>query len=164
MDVPLDPSIGNYTFKTVSDLTGNTIVNVTVTAQNVSGVTVQGVPANYISSQNIWRAVLTGAVSVESSDIALTISTAMPISAIDTTKSGVIKGVFNDAYIRVLLLGTVAPADVTSVTLSDGTVLPYDSANGDYEKDVTYSGTMSTTVSVVLTTANGSKLSIWLFL
>ena len=61
-----------FTFATVADsLTGNTIVNVTTTAANVTGVTVKGVPANYISSLGMWRAILTGSVSVNSSDIVL---------------------------------------------------------------------------------------------
>jgi len=61
-----------FSFATVADgLTGNTIVNVTVTAANVTGVTVKGSAATYIASLKTWRAVLTGTVTVNSSDITL---------------------------------------------------------------------------------------------
>jgi hypothetical protein len=62
-----------FTFTTVTDdLTGDTIVNVTGTAANVTGVTVKGVAATYISSLSEWRAILTGTVTVSASDITLT--------------------------------------------------------------------------------------------
>jgi len=59
-------------------------------------------------------------------------------------------------YVRVFLLSGVAPASVTGVT-SDGTALPYNSNDGAYEKDMTYTGTVPTSANVVLTTASGSQ-------
>jgi hypothetical protein len=61
---------------------------------------------------------------------------------------------FNDAYVRVYLLSGITP---TSVALSDGTVLNYSAANGDYEVDKVYTGTVPTTVNVVVATATGSQ-------
>ena len=84
-------------------------------------------------------------------------TTTTTINAIDTTKTVAIKGLFNDAYVRVFLLSNFTQAEVTSVTLADGTVLPYSSVDGSYEQDIPYTGTLPTSVSVVLTTASGSQ-------
>jgi hypothetical protein len=116
----------------------------------VTGVTVNGVAATLISS-NMWRAILTGQVTISASNITLTTGTST-LNAINTAKASL--GMFNDAYVRVTLLSGITP---TSVTLSDGTVLTYSAANGDYEVDKVYTGTVPTTVNVVVTTATGSQ-------
>ena len=62
-----------FTFVTAVDsLSGNTVVNVTVTAPNMTGVTVKDVAATYTASLGAWRAILTGSVTVSASDITLT--------------------------------------------------------------------------------------------
>jgi hypothetical protein len=68
---PIAPS-NPFTFTTTSDLIGNTIVNVTVTASNVTGVTVKGTAATQVGTSNVWRVGLTGSVAVVNSDITLT--------------------------------------------------------------------------------------------
>ena len=96
-DGSVTPVQAGFTFIAVSDsLSGNTVVtvNVTGTAANVTGVTVDGVAATYISSLNGWRAILTGSVTVTASDI--TLST---VSVVDTTKTKVTKEMFNDALV-----------------------------------------------------------------
>jgi hypothetical protein len=89
------------------------------------------------------------------------------VNAIDTTKSVAIKGLsingvslFGDVFYRVYLLSGVAPSSVTSLTVTNGTattVLPYNTTDGNYEKDIVYTGTLPTSVSVVLTTAAGAQ-------
>ena len=151
---------GGFTFTTVVDsMTRNTLVNVTVTAQNVTGVQVKGVAANYLSALNIWRATLIGTVSVSASDITLTASAPGAVTAIDTTKTTAVKGLLTDAYVRVFLLSSVTSGSVTSVT-ADGTILPYSSVDGAYEQDITYLVTVPSSVNVVLTTASGSQTVI----
>ena len=148
---PVNPG---FTFATVADgLTGNTIVNVTGTAANVTGVTVKGVAATYISSLTTWRAILTGTVTVSSSDITLS-TVVSPVSAVDMTKSKVTKGMFGDAYVQVFMLSGVTP---TSVKLADGTVLALNANTGAYEKDITYTGAVPTTFSVAVATASGTQ-------
>ncbi|MDR3600964.1 MAG: hypothetical protein P4L49_10890 [Desulfosporosinus sp.] len=61
----------SFTYSTTEDLFGNTIVNVTVTAPNVTGVTVKGTAATQVGISNVWRAGLVGSVIVASSDITL---------------------------------------------------------------------------------------------
>ena len=81
------------------------------------------------------------------------------INAIDTTKTTAIYGMSNDVNVKVYLLSDVTPASVTSVTLADGTVLPYNVTNGDYEKDITYTayGSAPTSVNIVVNTVNGTQ-------
>jgi hypothetical protein len=67
---PLAPS-APFTYSSTTDLLGNTIINVTVTAQNVTGVTVKGTAAIQVGTSNVWRAGLVGSVIVTSSDITL---------------------------------------------------------------------------------------------
>jgi len=150
----IPPTTNGFTFATVADgLTGNTIVNVTATATGVTGVTVKGQAATYIASLGVWRAILTGTVTVNTTDI--TLSTAVtPISVVDMTKTKVSKGFFNDAYVQVFLQSGVTPI---SVKLADGTVLALSATTGAYEKDITYSGTVPTSFSVVVTTASGTQ-------
>lgn len=152
------PTSGNgFAFATVTDLNGNTVVNVTVTDPNVTGVQVQGVAATYNSTSNLWRAILTGTVTVSASDITTSTSSGSgAVTAIDTTKTEAIQGTFGDVYVRVYLLSSTTPASVISVT-SGGTALPYSSTDGNYELDITYPGTIPSSVSVVLTTASGSQ-------
>ena len=65
-DGSVTPIANSFTFTTTSDLLGNTIVNVTVTAQNVTGVTVNGTAATQVGTSNVWSAGLTGSVTVAS--------------------------------------------------------------------------------------------------
>ncbi|MDR3584733.1 MAG: hypothetical protein P4L59_05340, partial [Desulfosporosinus sp.] len=158
------PTPAGFTFKTVLDaLTGNTIVNVTATDSNVTGVTVQGLVANNIGSQ-VWRASLPGTgtiIPVSASDITLTTSTTpVAVNAIDMTKTVATKELFNDVFYQVYLLSGVTPSSVMSVTVTDvtgTTVLPYITANGNYNVDIPYTGTLPTSVSVAVTTAAGTQ-------
>lgn len=147
-----------FTAKTVGDVVGNTIVNVTVTASNVTGVKVKGVAATFIPDMNMWRAVLDGTVTVSATDIALTTTTG-PVNAIDTTETKAVIGFVHDVAVYVHLLSGVTPSSVTSVTLADGTAIPYDTTKGYYYFDKIYAGTDSlpTSMTVVLTTAGGSQ-------
>ena len=154
-----------FTFTAFTDaLTGNTIVNITVTAQNVTGVMIKGVPATDILSLNMWRASLPGTVTVNASDITLTTTAttstttattpvSTSVNGIDMTKTVAIKGLFNDAYVRVSLLSGITPLSITS----DGTALPYNTTDSYYEKDITYTGTVPESVTIVLTTAGGTQ-------
>ena len=54
---------------------------------------------------------------------------------IDATKTVAIAGIFNDIYVKVYM-SNVTPSSIISVTLADGTVLPYNPTNGDYEKEI----------------------------
>ncbi|SPF51623.1 hypothetical protein SBF1_5230002 [Candidatus Desulfosporosinus infrequens] len=67
---------------------------------------------------------------------------------------------FGDVYYKVFLLSSVTPATVTSVTVTDSTgttVLPYNTTNGDYEKNVKYTGAVPTSANIVLATATGTQ-------
>ena len=85
-DGSVTPIANSFTFTTTSDLLGNTIVNVTVTAQNVTGVTVNGTAATQVGTSNVWSAGLTGSVTVASSEITLTTgNTATTKSSVSVT-------------------------------------------------------------------------------
>jgi len=154
-------STSNFTFTQTTDIVGNTVVNVTPTISNVSGVTVQGTAATYIPTLSMWRAVLTGSVTVVNSDIIVTPSTPVTVNAIDTNKTVAIKGFLGDVYYKVFLLSGVTTSSVTSVSVKDSTgittVLPYNATNGDYEQDVVYTGAIPTSATVSLTTAAGTQ-------
>ena len=121
----------------------------------MTGVTVKGVAASYIASISTWRAVLTGTVAVKTADVTTsTAAVTTTVNAIDSTKTIATKGLLNDAFIQVFLLSGVTP---TSVTLSDGTALTYNSTREDYEVDQTYTGTVPSSVNVVVTTASGTQ-------
>jgi len=156
---PVDQT--GFTFTTVLyALTGNTLVNVTVTAANVTAVTVKGSPATYIASLGIWRASVPGTgtlIPVAASDISLKTGTTGTVNAIDTTKTVAIKGNFGDVYYKVFLLSGVTPTSVTVTDSTGTTVLPYNATNGDYEKDIVYTATAPTSASVSVTTAAGTQ-------
>ncbi|SPF49595.1 hypothetical protein SBF1_4580001 [Candidatus Desulfosporosinus infrequens] len=79
------------------------------------------------------------------------------VNAINTTKTTATYGISNDVFVKVYLLSGVSPANVTSVALADGTVLPYNTTDGAYEKDVQYTSAVPTSANIVLTTANGTQ-------
>jgi hypothetical protein len=82
---PLAPS-APFTYSSTEEFLGNTIVNVTVNAQNVTGVTVKGTAAIQVGASNIWRAGLAGAVIVSSSDITLVTGNNPPNNGLDSVK------------------------------------------------------------------------------
>jgi len=128
----------------------------------VTAVTVQGVTANNIGS-GVWRAILTGTVTVASTDVVLTVTQPAAVNDIDTTKTVATKGFFGDVYYQVFLLNGVTTSSVKSVAVTDSTgttVLPYNTTNGDYEKDITYASTLPTTASVVLTTTSAGVQTV----
>ncbi|SPF46739.1 exported hypothetical protein [Candidatus Desulfosporosinus infrequens] len=83
---PVVPS-NSFTFTTTSDLFGNTLVKVTVTASNVTGVTVKGIAATQDGTSNVWRAGLTGSVTVVNSDITLMTGNTTPTKSSVSVKS-----------------------------------------------------------------------------
>jgi len=137
------------------DALENTVVNVTVTAPDVIGVTVKNgaavVNLNRVGTSNVWKIALVGTVPVTAADI--TLKTAAALDAVDLTNSNASKGLFGDAFV-VLTLKSGVTASTVKV---NGQTMTYDTTNNVYYLDLSAYDTTTKTVSVVVTTATGSQ-------